>query len=449
MNAREILSITVLSVALVMRLVSESTADASYLVIAVYALMGRMQAIQALAFSWLFSMLSPGIAPLAPSASVGRYAVVFGVVLSVVIRSWTGSGGIRMRPATRGTLLLGLFFVVHSLLFSPIVDVSVLKAVSWVLVMSAMIEAWTGLEPENQEKVSRQIFGGLVVLLIASSPLLLMPLGYLRNNTGFQGVMSHPQSFGPTMALLGAWAVSYIFSAKRPPWSLVWLAMACVVLVVLSEARTAGLALLLGVGVAIVTAPMFVSRQLTVVFPGLRSPRTHIVFFIALAGLIVAGAKVENVITHYLTKSGRSEGVGLVEQYQTSRGRLMDQMWINIQENPLQGIGFGIDSYPLEMDIKRESLFGLPVSASVEKGVMPLAVLEELGLVGFLAFAMWVYMLLRHSVRGGVAPFLVVMTILFLNFGESTLFSPGGVGLLSLILLGWAFSSGHRRRRPR
>jgi hypothetical protein len=48
--------------AMAMRIASTPTANLSYLVIVGYALLGRAQAIQALALSWLFTMLSPGIA---------------------------------------------------------------------------------------------------------------------------------------------------------------------------------------------------------------------------------------------------------------------------------------------------------------------------------------------------------------------------------------------------
>jgi hypothetical protein len=76
-------------------------------------------------------------------------------------------------------------------------------------------------------------------------------------------------------------------------------------------------------------------------------------------------------------------------------------------------------------------------------------VLEEVGIIGFAAVAAWVLFLLRRSSASGISPFAVVLTTLFLNMGESTLFSAGGWGLLSLVLIGWAFACGKNTERTR
>ncbi len=145
---------------------------------------------------------------------------------------------------------------------------------------------------------------------------------------------------------------------------------------------------------------------------------------------------------HFITKSGRHDVGGLMEAYNRSRGRLMDAMLANIGEHPLTGIGFGIASDPWHMNVRTDAVFGLPVGASIEKGVTPLMVLEELGVFGAALVALWVVALLRGCARGGLAPLAICLTALLLNMGEATLFSPGGFGLLLLVLLGWAYASG-------
>jgi hypothetical protein len=53
-------------------------------------------------------------------------------------------------------------------------------------------------------------------------------------------------------------------------------------------------------------------------------------------------------------------------------------------------------------------------------------------------------MLMRRAARGGGMTALAVFgTALLMNLGESVLFSPGGFGMLSLILIGWAASNGN------
>ena len=116
--------------AIAMRVASGPTANLSYLFIAVYALMGRAQALQALALSWLFSMLNPAIAPQASVTSIGRYGVLIAAAISMIEHKPAASSFRTSKPLVHATLLLGIFFIVHSLLFSSIADVSVLKAIS-------------------------------------------------------------------------------------------------------------------------------------------------------------------------------------------------------------------------------------------------------------------------------------------------------------------------------
>lgn len=108
---------------------------------------------------------------------------------------------------------------------------------------------------------------------------------------------------------------------------------------------------------------------------------------------------------------------------------------MKISSNLWSGIGFGIVSNPDYMVIERDSFLNLPLSALVEKGVMPVAVVEELGVFGALVVFIWFAILLRRSARAGVSQFAVVITLLLVNLGESMLFSAGGMGMLLLILL--------------
>lgn len=429
------------SLILTLRMASEPTANVSYLLLAGYAFCGLAQAIQALALLFLFTMLNPGIAAESTLASVGRYVVLVAAASSVLYRCKALIKSTLHTPMVVATFMLGLFFVIHSFIFSPIVDVSVFKALSWTLAMSTLISSWSTLRRNERELLSNQIFGGLILMMLASLPLLASPLGYLRNGTGFQGVLNHPQAFGLTMAMLGAWAASQMFGQKKTSWLMVGLVAACLVFVVLSETRTAGIALFLGVGIALVTAPSLSRRSVRVVLPGLYNKRVHLILVLGLLIALFAGPQlVQNTISEYMDK--RVQSASLADSYKLSRGFLMERMLVNIKKEPFWGTGFGIASNPGSMEIQRDPIIGLPVGAAIEKGVMPLAVLEEVGSIGFVAVAIWIWMLLRRSARGGVTPLAVSITALLINMGESTLFSPGGFGLLLLILLAWTSASG-------
>lgn len=431
--------------ALALRVASEQTALLSYGVLAFLAMFGRRHAITALAVSWLITMVNPGLAPEAYLGAAGRYFVILAAAVSVLWRS-SFFRAVRVQPIILGTLALGAFFIVHSWFVSPFLDVSILKALSWTIVVMTLLSAWSGLSPERRRQLSEQLYAAFVALALLSLPLLFLPVGFLRNGTGFQGILNHPQAFGTAMALLGAWTVGRFLGTSRPPWRAVLLSVLCLVLSVLSETRTAGLGLVFGVVTAVLVVPLIAGRKIVAVLPGLQSRRFQIVAAFGLVGLIVAAPLLHAVVDDFISKSGREEVSGVLEAYDRSRGVLIDPVLENIQTTPLRGIGFGIASQPEFMEIQRDPVLGLPIGASIEKGVMPLAILEEVGIPGAALFLVWLWMILRRSAKAGMAPFTVVITILFINLGESVFFSPGGMGMLQLILVAWAASMGFGKK---
>ena len=438
------LTYILLSVALIFRVWSETTANISFFMLAFMAFFGKKEAILALAFSWLLTMLSPGIAPAASLGAVGRYAIIFSAAVSVFLLYRSSQYQFSEKKIVLLTIALGVFLLVHSLFFSAMPDVSILKTVSWTVTAATLFAAWGGLSAAQSEQVVRQLLIGLTLIMLASLPFAVLPLGYLRNGTGFQGVLNHPQALGPTMSLLGVWVVLGMLTLPRPPWKIVSIAGTSLVLIVMSEARTAGLALVGGVMAAVVVAGALSRQPVARLFPGFRSRRVLVVVFFSVGIAIPFAPKLLGGLDTYISKRGGEESV--VAAYDRSRGGLMGKMWSNIEKYPMTGIGFGIASNPSEMQITRDPIFNLPVGASIEKGVLPLAVVEEVGVFGFLFVLLWGVSVLRVALKKGGAAVGILGTIILLNFGESTLFSVGGMGMLSLILLGWvaAGKSGER-----
>lgn len=435
--------ILVPAAALLMRIASTPTANLSYFLIAVFALLGRAHAIQALALSWLFTMLNPALAPDASAASIGRYLVIFAAAISVAWRGAGSGAGFSIKRLSLLTLCLGVLMLLHSLLFSAVVDVSVLKVVSWVVVVLTLLSAWQGLGPAQRIALFGQLQWGLIWLMLLSLPLLAVPsVGYLRNDTGFQGLLNHPQAFGPTVALVGVLVGGRVLGERKPAWRDIALLGICLVLVVLSEARTAGVAMILGLLGSALVSPVFAGVSRRRMLPGLRSRRFQTMALMVVVGVIVAGPFLADKLSSYLFK--RSDATSLISAADASRGALVEKMFVNIQKYPWTGIGFGIASEPADMEVERDPVLGLPLSAQVEKGVMPVAVVEELGIFGGLAVLGWLVVVLRRGARAGVQQFAVLITLVLVNFGESMFFSVGGMGMLLLILLAGAVTGEQR-----
>ena len=424
---------SILLLALTANLVGGEVAYLSYVLLAGYALLGRAQLIQSLALLSFFSVLNPGITLMSQSdSSVLRYIPIIGATVSLLLRSHASiaRGKLSMSLLVFVTLCLGAFLIIHSMLFSQMQDVSILKSLLWVIVTVVLLAAWRGLSHLEHDRLKRQLFGGLVVSMLVSLPFLAITIGY--KGEGFQGIFNQPQVFGLVMATLAACLIGRLSQPVRYRWLDMLLLVLCLGLLVMSEARTAGFALVL----ALVGTPI-----IFFVFRGRGRSLLRSFTWICTI-LFVVWFSFSEQLTKFAFK--RDNVVDVSQTLEASRGILMFPMIANIAENPMSGIGFGVGSVPSERYVNRDSILGLPSGAPVEKGVLPLAVIEELGAPGFFAVALWLWMMFRRSYRAGFYPFLVLSLVLIMNLGEATLFSTGSVGLFFLIMLTWAVTAKDR-----
>ena len=135
-------------------------------------------------------------------------------------------------------------------------------------------------------------------------------------------------------------------------------------------------------------------------------------------------------------RKGQSQ-VTVEQSFESSRGRGIADQWANFNASPLFGIGFGV-SLGSSFKPVFDSFTGLPLSASVEKGFLPTAILEETGIFGATFFVVFLLSLIRHvfSKIDLVLPW-VFLASLFVNTGEMIFFSAGGLGLYIWLLMGW------------
>lgn len=422
-----------------LRLVSPETAGLSYVVLAAYALAGRLHALRALGVSFVLTTISEGVAPQAAGGSVGRYLVIVAAALSILMWRRKNEGEAPAAKAPRVTLVIGLLLIIHSVIVSTIVDVSVLKAGTWAMTAAVLLAAWGGLTEEGRRRAEVEFFGGLVAVLLVSVPLLWTDVGFLRNGTGFQGITNQPQTFGTAMAVLAAWSGARFLADRDAAWRLAAVFGGAVSMIVLSEARTAALSLAGALFAAVPLAMLGTRRVLGDLLPALRRRRAHVLVTLGGVALLALGPAISDRVRGFLQKRDDAGSAGsVVEVYGASRGRLIDEMLANIREHPIEGIGFGVASRPGSMVVERDAVLGLPTSGAVEKGVMPLAILEETGVFGAAMLAGWIVFAGMRAARGGLVTSAVLLTALFTNMGEATLFSPGGLGLMVLSAVAWS-----------
>lgn len=419
-------------VAIGLRCLSASTVDLSYILLGVYGTLGRANVFIAYFLLWVFNMLSEGIGP-APASSVSRYAVLALVSASIVIRAASRSRKVLSSGTVAHTSFLGGFLFLHSLFFSLSPEISILKSLLFFTVFAGLVVTAVDSSARELREGIHVIYFGLVLILLVSFPTALTGLGYLRNGTGLQGVLAHPQIFGPAMALMVGWAVARALTNRGNPLFDVLIAILGLVAVYLSEARTAGAALFLSLALAIIDQLLWRGNQFG------KGPRVNrgrvakLVIGILLAA-VVSGTLFDRVVVNYATKSGRREAKGAVEAFGDSRGGLVAMMMENIWARPLVGIGFGIASDLSSVEVERDPYLGLPLSTPNEKGVLPIAVLEEVGVIGFCVVGIWAVSIFVLTRRRSITGLVLLLITVLVNCGESMFFSPNGMGMLFMLV---------------
>lgn len=403
-----------------------------------YALLGRRQAILALVMLWLFNMFTHAFGFPPSGAAIFRHLTVLAAALSVFVIH----AAVPPRSSTPLLLLwtggLNLLLLMHSLFISAAPEISTGKSLTYVLVIQTLLTAWSRLAPQERAVTEKQVWGVFFGLALLSAPLMFSSRGYYKNGYGFQGFLEHPQAFGPFMALLAVWLFSTWLTDKRMPRMLQALLVLAMAYVYLAKARGGMVMLAVGILVAIISRPLTVLINRSALVPRLLKSRLAFLVFSIAVVLAVAGPFLATEAQRFFLKqAGKSETIK--EAFWESRGFLVEMMQQNIREHPMTGIGFGVASTPDGYSVlARDPVFGFVIMAAVEKGVLPVAIVEELGWPLALLFAPWFLGLFIQAIRAGPRYAGVCAAALTLNFSECVFFSPGGGGLIVEVLVAMA-----------
>lgn len=116
----------------------------------------------------------------------------------------------------------------------------------------------------------------------------------------------------------------------------------------------------------------------------------------------------------------------LGDAFTSSRQGLIDMSMADFRANPFFGKGFQVMEY-MKYAFKKND--GLILSASIEKGVLPVMVLGETGIVGSIFFWLFIITFYATCARKKYYCCATLHTVFFAtNMAESTYFSPGGAG---------------------
>lgn len=401
----------------------------------VAALIGPMQAVQALTAATLIAYANPLIVKPGPMEGVLLRLVLIAAVLRVIpmIR---GSDLRLVWPAWLFATVEGL----TSMQTSPAVVISLMKTITFGLATTAVLVAYNHVRPSRLASLQRwMVTVGLTVIGLSALTLLRPGIG-LGGDGGLQGLLNQPQALGIFMAPFAAWAIAGTLLMRRRATRLeMWVALASIALIILSKARTAGLSAALGVMV-VIAARALGTRRLGQAALG-RAILIGALACGALAAVAVTTGAVSKIVTAYLYKGSSGETQNLDQAFYASRGGGAVDQWDYFLDKPLLGNGFGV--YPDgHFPTGVETFDGIPISAPVEKGFLPTAILEEGGALGGALLTLLIALLCRRAWRNTDLRWRAMfIACLALNIGECVFMSPGGIGIFDWLLLSLAMFS--------
>lgn len=241
----------------------------------------------------------------------------------------------------------------------------------------------------------------------------------------FAGVTYNSQCLGPLLACCFVWVLcDMLFVAQRFTKLHMATLLAILLPLYLTRSRTALFALAIGV-----ISVSFLTMRSVKLKGRIKARIRSILSVLILLGIIGAGVLEikDRTVTKWLRKTNdlSSDRRSFEEALTESREVLNEINWYDFHKNPILGMGFQV----MEMHRERYSGRTFVLSAPIEKGLLPLMILGETGVVGFIVFCGFLICFFsgcrRRNLNVTATMFIVLCAT---NIGEATFFSPGGSG---------------------
>jgi O-antigen ligase len=391
-----------------------------------------LAAIQSMFFIILFSSMNTGVycfdivRSADSSLSIIRYVAIFAFFCTSIARELLKKN-FYLDISMKMLFLFLIIVIVTSPIVSYAVDVSIFKiAIFTVGIFTLFLTARQANEYYPRESTT-WLQATFISLPWLSAPLLAVPLGYSCNLAGFQGWVGQPQAFSVIMALVVSWLTAQLFYSKSHHFLYATTLMVGAVELFLSGSRT-------GVGAVVISIVLFTAMGLN------RRPRRIGLMILGMSSIVgialLTPAGRDVAISFVRKRDAASEFQSISDQAVETRAALAERSWNNFVDHPVFGMGFGTASEEYALVIQRDPILGLPVSAPAEKGVFWIAALEEIGVIGTAVMLALFSVIVVQIYRSGNREWLaIVVCALVLNFGESMLFSLGGIGALLWLLI--------------
>ncbi|ASJ74571.1 hypothetical protein IMCC3135_22505 [Granulosicoccus antarcticus IMCC3135] len=404
-------------------------------------------AIESLVLVSVVSSLNTGLYAGAGSFVFLKWLIVMGALISG-IRTFAFRKYSRCIKLLIGSLLLFVSsLIVTSLFNSYALDVSMFKIFTFLLGVLAIIMCF--VDSFYRYEYWWAWFNAVFVVIIVSSlPLTLLYVGYYLNGRGFQGILNQPQLYGLFVAVYGAFMFGELIEKKRISAFLVFMLLAAIITLFLSESRTGVMACALGFFFAVFYKFFTQASTRLGVFKKIPIVMLGLIVFLSVVTLVY-GVDLGSAVFDFMIKGGREGAMQIVDSVETRSDALRISL-NNFFNHPVGGIGFGLASIPAFMDVYHDPYFNIPISAPVEKTNIYIGLLEESGIAGVTAFMLLAWFIISRVARhGSLGALSLILTIFILGMGEAFMFSINGFGGFAWILIVFLYLRSDPRIRNR
>lgn len=258
----------------------------------------------------------------------------------------------------------------------------------------------------------------------------------------------HPNTSGPLYAQFILYlACVYFFTGYRNRWICLPLGGFLTYCLILAGSRTGAAALVGGLGAVLGIVLVWKGRAFRRLNIRVSRPAAVLGMLAVLGGAIafdaVSGGRLSKSLIKFAAKTGEEAETVTFEGATSSRKALVEVSYENFKKSPVTGIGFQVST--AEHFVKTASLFYAPV----EKGFLPTALLEEVGILGTAAFCVllvtWLWSLISARNAPGV---VLVIAFLLVNCGEVSFFAIAGHGAYQWSIIFGGILLGDRCFKP-
>ena len=249
----------------------------------------------------------------------------------------------------------------------------------------------------------------------------------VANRVGFKyfnGVMNHSQMLANTIPLCLAWILCDMLSIERKMSRLhMVVIIASPILMYMSRSRTA----LIIFFISIIMISCYYSTLVNIPNDIKQRIKKMLYIILASAVIIIIFAQIRNkTLSKWIRKEDNLEtdyrSIG--EAFTSSRLALVEYNLNDFMLNPILGKGFQVMRW--HEDAYKAKQISI-LSAPIEKGLLPLMILGETGIIGAIIFGAFLYSFYTTCIRLKYRILLCLFTSLIAsNMSEASFFSPGG-----------------------